>query len=70
MQCAEPMQRMAVFGARKAGKMMAANVMADDMVLESTMMVGSAPAPPRQPIEVRKTFPETWLFDSLEFDSE
>lgn len=27
---------------------------------------GSAPEP--KPIEIRKEFPETWLFDSLEFD--
>lgn len=30
----------------------------------------SAPSPPnsRKPIEVRKEFPETWLFDNLEFE--
>lgn len=28
---------------------------------------GSPPEP--KPIEIRKEFPETWLFDSLEFDS-
>ena len=27
---------------------------------------GSSPEP--KPIEIRKEFPETWLFDSLEFD--
>lgn len=31
------------------------------------MMMRSAPV--KKPIEVRKTFPETWLFDTLEFDS-
>ena len=29
--------------------------------------VGSSPEP--KPIEIRKEFPETWLFDSLDFDS-
>lgn len=25
--------------------------------------------PPPKPIEIRKTFPETWIFDNLDFDS-
>ena len=27
----------------------------------------SSPARPNKPIEIRKEFPETWLFDNLEF---
>lgn len=46
-------------------------MMMNDMVVQDAvpemMMMQSAPV--RKPIEVRKTFPETWLFDSLEFDS-
>ena len=26
-------------------------------------------SPPKKPIEIRTEFPETWLFDSLDFDS-
>lgn len=29
----------------------------------------SAPAAMPKPIEIRKTFPETWIFDNLNFDS-
>lgn len=24
---------------------------------------------PQKPVEIRKTFPETWIFDSFDFDS-
>jgi len=39
----------------------------NDEELRSTF---SAPMPPSKPkvVEIRKTFPETWLFDSFDFD--
>lgn len=33
------------------------------------MAVGASAPPMKKPVEVRKEFPETWLFDSLDFDS-
>lgn len=48
-----------------AGAPMADMMQADGV--SEMMMMRSAPV--KKPIEVRKTFPETWLFDTLEFDS-
>jgi hypothetical protein len=41
----------------------------DRISLQSRPPAASFDEKPK-PIEIRKTFPETWLFDSLEFDSE
>lgn len=71
---AQPMMKMAFRGGG-GGIFGGAAPMADMMIQEDSveqpemmMRMGSAP-PMKKPIEVRKTFPETWLFDCLEFDS-
>ncbi|XP_070505072.1 CD109 antigen-like isoform X2 [Chironomus tepperi] len=60
--------RMMAMSTRAAPKMM---MMRNDMMMDSEPMVEMAfgAAPVRKPVEIRKKFPETWLFDNLEFDS-
>ncbi|CAH1734421.1 unnamed protein product [Chironomus riparius] len=41
----------------------------NDMMMDAAPMVGGGSIVERKPVEIRKKFPETWLFDSLEFDS-
>lgn len=41
-------------------------MMKNDMMMDAAPMLGMAP---KKPVEIRKKFPETWLFDNLEFDS-
>lgn len=48
---------------------MAEMMMQADSVEQPQMMRMASAPPMKKPIEVRKTFPETWLFDCLEFDS-
>lgn len=45
--------------------------MAFDSVAEEPvyMSAKSGPPGPQKPIEIRKTFPETWMFDSFDFDA-
>lgn len=44
----------------------AAPMMMNDMMMDAAPMLGKAP---KKPVEIRTKFPETWLFDNLEFDS-
>ena len=39
----------------------------DDSDEEDDEISGRPVAIPKKPIEIRKTFPETWLWDNLEF---
>ena len=45
-----------------------APMMMNDMMMDAAPMVGGG-AIERKPVEIRKKFPETWLFDNLEFDN-
>jgi hypothetical protein len=38
------------------------------MMMDAAPELGMA-SEPRKPVQVRTKFPETWLFDNLEFDS-
>lgn len=61
--------RVGIGGPKKHRKVLSAPVPEmESEEVEETISHGSAASRPKK-IEIRKTFPETWLFESFDFDS-
>lgn len=55
--------------AQQAAQPMMMNDMMMDAEIEEMALGMAFRMAPKKPVEIRTKFPETWLFDNLEFDS-